>query len=658
MWTKKLLAVLCLLPLASSAFAAGTISGVSGTISNGSTITISGSGFGTKSTAGPLRFDTFESGTAGSTLSSPWQSYGGGMSYSTTQAHAGTKAAYANITNGENFNTSYYTFTASDECYYSYWWRTTNLSDSDGNNTKMGRISPFNDSDPYSGPGTISLTTYMWGDGGPYLAYHLNTTGENGVEGWRHIAVDANVWNRVDCFGKVSSPAGTANGRVECTIIRPSGNDTLTTGNFVSRPAGGTWQYGSVLLGAMDGSVSSHSYQIYIDDVYVDNTRARVEICKESTWNARRHCEVQPATSWVAGGNSIAVTVNRGTFGATEAAYLYVVSSDGTVSSGYGITFGDSGGPDTTPDQFTYTDITNATLSTQYTSNTITVAGIDVGQSVAVSILGGTYSKNGGSYTSAAGTASVGDTFAVRVTSSGSYSTAVSAILTIGGVSDTYSVTTLSDPPPVMSNPLPSTQQPCNPNPATVTIQLTTNENATCRWSLTNVAYDSMANVYGTTGGTAHSATVTGLACNQAQHVYSQCRDAGDNKTVTAADHSFSIAAADTTPPVVSAALPNAPQSCAGPATPVTLSVTTNENATCKYGTTDADYAALPATMSGSSLSHTATVTRACGGAPVVYYVRCQDTSGNPMASAQAVRVDIPTLELKGESAIIGGAMN
>lgn len=97
---------------------------------------------------------------------------------------------------------------------------------------------------------------------------------------------------------------------------------------------------------------------------------------------------------------------------------------------------------DTTPSQFTFTDVTSASLSTVYTSNAITVAGINAAASI--SITGGSYSINGGSYVSSTGTVVNGDTVAVRGTSSGSFSTAVNVVLTIGGVSDTYSVTTLA----------------------------------------------------------------------------------------------------------------------------------------------------------------------------------------------------------------------
>jgi hypothetical protein len=97
---------------------------------------------------------------------------------------------------------------------------------------------------------------------------------------------------------------------------------------------------------------------------------------------------------------------------------------------------------DIVPSAFTFTDVTGADAATVYTSNTITVAGLGASASGAVSITGGTYKKNAGSYVSTPGTVVNGDTVTVRVTSSASASTAVSAVLTIGGVSDTYTVTT------------------------------------------------------------------------------------------------------------------------------------------------------------------------------------------------------------------------
>jgi hypothetical protein len=97
---------------------------------------------------------------------------------------------------------------------------------------------------------------------------------------------------------------------------------------------------------------------------------------------------------------------------------------------------------DTTPDQFTFVDQTSIALNALVTSNTITVSGINAQSPV--SITGGQYSINGGVYTSATGTVNNGDSVNVQLTSSANYATMTSATLTIGGVSGTFSVTTLA----------------------------------------------------------------------------------------------------------------------------------------------------------------------------------------------------------------------
>jgi hypothetical protein len=97
---------------------------------------------------------------------------------------------------------------------------------------------------------------------------------------------------------------------------------------------------------------------------------------------------------------------------------------------------------DTTPDAFSFTDQTDVALSTMIESNAITVAGINASADVWAG--GEEYSINDGAYTSISGAVSVGDTVKVRHTSSASNSTAVDTILTIGGVSDTFTSTTVA----------------------------------------------------------------------------------------------------------------------------------------------------------------------------------------------------------------------
>ena len=157
---------------------------------------------------------------------------------------------------------------------------------------------------------------------------------------------------------------------------------------------------------------------------------------------------------------------------------------------------------DTTPDPFTFTDQTGVALSTLVTSNIITVTGINA--AAAISITGGEYSVNDGAFTSVNGSVSNGNTVKVRQTSSVSYNTITNTVLTIGGVSDTFSVTTIVDStaPTVTLNPVTSPTRT-----SSQTITGTVEAGATVSVVTDTAASDGSATVTGTTW----SYTITGL---------------------------------------------------------------------------------------------------------------------------------------------------
>ena len=147
-------------------------------------------------------------------------------------------------------------------------------------------------------------------------------------------------------------------------------------------------------------------------------------------------------------GDSVAVRVtSSGSYSTT----VNVTLSVGGVSDVFSVTTESAPAPavDTTPNGFTFTDLNGQNRSTLLSSNTITVSGIN--SASAISVSGGEYSVNGGAWVSSNGSVNNGDSVAVRVTSSGSYSTTVNVTLSVGGVSDVFSVTTESAP--VISTP-------------------------------------------------------------------------------------------------------------------------------------------------------------------------------------------------------------
>jgi hypothetical protein len=103
--------------------------------------------------------------------------------------------------------------------------------------------------------------------------------------------------------------------------------------------------------------------------------------------------------------------------------------------------------PDSTPEDFDFTNQTSVVPNTTITSYSIvTIAGLDTGVSATVTVSGGTYSKDGAAYVNTAGTAINGTTFQLRHTSSSSYSTPITTTLTVGGVSGSLVSTTQAQP--------------------------------------------------------------------------------------------------------------------------------------------------------------------------------------------------------------------
>jgi hypothetical protein len=85
--------------------------------------------------------------------------------------------------------------------------------------------------------------------------------------------------------------------------------------------------------------------------------------------------------------------------------------------------------------------------------------------------------------------------------------------------------------PPVRSNGIPTGT--LSSGTTQTIISLTTNEAATCRYSMTaNTMYSSMANTFVAIGGTAHSRTITGLTDGNSYNYYVKCIDSSNNTNI------------------------------------------------------------------------------------------------------------------------------
>lgn len=182
---------------------------------------------------------------------------------------------------------------------------------------------------------------------------------------------------------------------------------------------------------------------------------------------------------------------------------------------------------------------------------------------------------------------------------------------------------------PTLSNGLPSGTVAAGTTQTN--LSLTTNENATCKYAVTaGVSYASMTNTFTTTGTTTHSKLITGLQNGTSYSYYVKCVDSSSNANTNDYTISFSVALpADITPPTRSAGLPTG--SLAAGTTQTTITLTTNENATCKYATMpDTTYVSMTNTFTTTgATTHSKVISGFQNGTNYNYYIRCIDGSSN-----------------------------
>lgn len=182
--------------------------------------------------------------------------------------------------------------------------------------------------------------------------------------------------------------------------------------------------------------------------------------------------------------------------------------------------------------------------------------------------------------------------------------------------------------PPIRSNGQPTGIFAAGTTQAT--LSLTTNENATCRYAtVAGVTYVSSTNVFSTTGFTAHSVTVTGLVDGTAYNFYVKCEDVAGNANTNDFLISFAVDVPDTAVPVRSNGQPAGDLSSG--TTQTTLSLTTNENAACRYSqTAGTAYEAMLNTFTTTGFAaHSTSAAGLTDDTSYTFYVKCQDGAGN-----------------------------
>jgi hypothetical protein len=353
--------------------AAPTITGLSGTVTHGSTVIISGSGFGTKSTAAPMKYDDFESGAVGENIGNGWNLivnqppsgvekhfpiYSTNVlrpnSPSTRSAQARFDDAGLNCS-GEGCRTaSNFGFSGHYEgsnqigstpglklpvIFVDAWVFYANANP-ESRNVKMIRVH----SNSYRP--NMYFNIYCFSDtDGARLGQDSDAGSVTNIilpsNPWRGSSFFAGNWRHFQMY-LAQSTAGQANG----TAVLAINNKTSIDRTNMANATDDTHYWDTLWFGnwvGHDGNQwctqnSPGNTYTYWDNVYVDTTRSHVEIGDASTYVANTHTEIQIPTAWSA--NSVSVSINRGSF-TSGTVYLYVVDSTGAVNAnGYPVTLG------------------------------------------------------------------------------------------------------------------------------------------------------------------------------------------------------------------------------------------------------------------------------------------------------------------------------
>ena len=300
-------------------------------------VTITGTGFGTKVQAAPIKFDQFQGYSDDTTLQSndaDWEQYqtnGGALIKSDRPRYSGGKYAYNDSTR-HGFATNFHTFTPTDEVFLSYWFSTDQAVYGSSSGTtgtywvgKHSRITSSSASGGggvYNGLGVHSLSNQNpWASSEPYLSQSNGVDAANPIE---YITVpQSNTWVRIDMYAKLSD-LDTANGVFNC---KTWGYETFSKTDITSRKtAGGNYQLDSVILGLMHANHQYDAGGLKITDVYIDNTQQRVELTDSATYASSTISEIQPVTAW----SDTSITINLNTDALSAGTYyLHVIDDSG-----------------------------------------------------------------------------------------------------------------------------------------------------------------------------------------------------------------------------------------------------------------------------------------------------------------------------------------
>ena len=326
---------------------AQTVSGVSGSVANGQTISISGSNFGS---SGPkiVIYDDFENGPVGQNIANHPATIGAWDNmvdsspphYDSTYRLSGNQSMKSDFRIASGSSVQATISPAESDAFLSFW-------------VYLPTTSEFPGADGRDGPPNWKLTWLMRSccsttdlmvpisitAGPPAQNFYISCndcTGDvyfGNDAGTKDLLADKGKWYRVWAY---IHGANDSSGERDVSFLSRDANIPVTAGlahkGAVFSSSG---PYFSMWLFGAYGRLSSQESSPRYDDVYLavgPNARARVEIGDASTYAACKNLTNATVTSWSS--TSINAVVRQGAFTSLDQTYLYVTDAAGRVSNG------------------------------------------------------------------------------------------------------------------------------------------------------------------------------------------------------------------------------------------------------------------------------------------------------------------------------------
>ena len=326
---KRISAILFLFIMPVVASATPTISTITGTFTDGQSVTVAGSGYGTKSTAAPIRWAPFNTNSNADALgqATTWAQIQN-MTWVSNAGYDGTGGMQGTAGNGVwtmRVDSSGFNWNDLSQKWYVF------------RRTKQNYIVPINATNnqknfrvwPAGGSGYPNL--YWSIHNGRYFVENIGGSTDSGF--WSGGAnPNTTNWYAEEIIVQASS----ANGVKDGTLVLRRDGQQASSGNIITRsaaaPAAMVSMFAEQIViankGSWTGPAWSNFNQASFDDIYVDNTWQRVMVGDASTYgNCRKFGFIVP-TSWASGSVTGVLQIHATDFPAQTTAYAYVF--DGT----------------------------------------------------------------------------------------------------------------------------------------------------------------------------------------------------------------------------------------------------------------------------------------------------------------------------------------